>query len=139
MTKKTNSNPRNDGVRGCVYTIIRYLPNPLVGEFINVGIVVLDPRSGEWGFRQVRDYKHLFRLADEKSAGIIENFFDSLPNNAVAYAPKAGTDTERASNWLTAMEASNRSVVQLSTPMPTLSSVIEDRIDELYDLFIIEE
>ena len=133
------NNLSNNGIRGCVYAVVRYLPNPTIGEFINIGIILLDPKSGEWGYRQVRKYKHLFRLTDGKGEDVVKNFFDSLPNNTINYAPRAGTDTEKEPNWLNALYSNMRGVIQFSTPLPTLSSVLEDTIDELYDLFIVEE
>ena len=123
-----------------LYSIVRYLPNVNVGEFINVGVILLNTVSGEWGYRRIDKYNHLNLLADEHAIKVVEAFFESLPRNSLAYAPKAGTDTENAKNWLFALVASNRSTMQMSEPLPTLfEGTIEEEIDKLFNMFIIEE
>jgi len=122
-----------------LYSIVRCVPNTMVGEFINVGVIVLDTVSGEWGFRQVRNYDHLKLLAKGNEVQWVQDFFDSLPTKPIEYAPKAGTDTERASNWLVALDGSLRSVIQLSKPLPNRFENIEDEINSCFKMFVIED
>lgn len=123
-----------------LYSIVRYVPNVMTGEFINVGVILLNTVSGEWGYRKIDKYNHLNLLADENGIKVTEAFFESLPRNSIAYAPKAGTDTENAKNWLFALAGSNRSTIQLSDPLTTLfESEIEEELDKLFNIFIIED
>ena len=122
-----------------LYAIVRCVPNTMVGEFINVGVIVLYTVSGEWGFKQIRNYNHLKLLAKENEIQWVEDFFDSLPTKPVDYAPRAGSDTEQASNWLVALCGSLRSVIQLSKPLPTKFTSVEDEIDSCFKMFILED
>jgi hypothetical protein len=35
-----------------VYSVVRYVPNPASGEFVNIGVIAGSDETGDWSLRQ---------------------------------------------------------------------------------------
>lgn len=121
-----------------VYSIIRCLPYPRTGEFVNYGAIAGDPSTGDW------DIRHLSRTTDRirKFAGI------SALETANTFMLRLGNeiDARRAlmedggppldEEWLLEMHNDHRSVIQLSPPAPILADNTRDALDLVFEYLI---
>ena len=48
-----------------LYSIIRCLPDPQTGEFVNVGVIAGDPATGDWAVRRLSNIERIRRFALE--------------------------------------------------------------------------
>ena len=46
----------------CEFLLVRYVPDAVKGEFVNIGVVVLDTGSGNAEARFLRDWRRVLRL-----------------------------------------------------------------------------
>jgi hypothetical protein len=53
-------NPSGD--RTLVYSILRYAPNPIRNEWVNIGVLLYDPESGERRLRMIEDQEEFARV-----------------------------------------------------------------------------
>ena len=57
----TDSNEARDG-RTCAYRVLRYTPNPVRDEWVNIGVLVFDPRTGERRLRMIEEPEEYARV-----------------------------------------------------------------------------
>jgi len=104
----------DETLQPCAYHVVRYQPNLIRDEWVNIGVLLLDPASGRVRQRWIEEPSDLVRLrrlhpaADEdlllrlpaefdrqfagremEAAAILEKFDDTL-SNAVQLAPRKG-------------------------------------------------
>ena len=54
--------------RRYVFSLVRCVPNPRTGEFVNVGAIAGDPESEDWSVRQVGQWITAVRAATRHQA-----------------------------------------------------------------------
>src|SRR5580693_1805022 len=67
--------------RTCAYRILRYTPNLVRDEWINIGVLVYDPRSGERRLRLIEEqeeYARVRRLHPEADVSLLRALRDNL-------------------------------------------------------------
>src|ERR1700720_2650921 len=104
----------DETLQPCAYHVVRYQPNLIRDEWVNIGVLLLDPASGRVRQRWLKEPADLARLrrlhpaADEElllrlpaefdrqfagremEAGAILEKFDETLSNAVQLAPRKG-------------------------------------------------
>jgi hypothetical protein len=60
MTETTKESVQNE--RGCAYRILRYSPYRMRDEWLNIGVLVFDPRTGERRLRLIEDQDEFTRV-----------------------------------------------------------------------------
>jgi hypothetical protein len=67
--------------RTCAYRILRYTPNLVRDEWVNIGVLVYDPQSGERRLRLIEEqeeYARLRRLHPEADESLLRALRDNL-------------------------------------------------------------
>lgn len=114
------------------FALLRVVPHPHTGAFVNVG-VVLQSRPAEFvGLRAITDEARLGRLAPEADIELLARYLRSCV--AIAEGHEAGGEIARLSaperfHWLTAPRSD---VIQAS---PVHSGVTDDPARTLRELF----
>lgn len=121
-----------------IYSIIRCLPDPRTGEFVNYGAIAGNPATGDW------DIRHLKRTSDRirRFAGI------PALETASAFTLHLGSEitTRRArmeaggaplgEDWLMEMHHDHRGVIQFSQPAPILANSAREALDLVFEHLI---
>jgi hypothetical protein len=85
--------------RTCAYRILRYTPNLVRDEWVNIGVLVYDPQSGDRRLRLIEEqeeYARLRRLHPEADESLLRALRDNLRkwddtlSNALQLAPQTG-------------------------------------------------
>jgi hypothetical protein len=115
-------------LQSCAYHIVRYAPNLVRDEWINIGVVLFDPASGRVLRRLVEDpgefarVRRLHPTADEELLRNLGGFFDAPRNGG------AGNGLA----WLGKLEETLSNAVQLSPRRGILTGDFDAELDRLY-------
>lgn len=100
------------------YAIVRHVPDPIRGEFTNIGVVVVSDEGGYWGLRLRDDWSacepDIMALLDDPGTPPNRTFVQRLRYLAV--------------HW--------QNVIQFSDVRPSVKEPPEALLDELYDLMV---
>src|SRR5579859_7853033 len=69
--------------RACAYRILRYTPNLVRDEWVNIGVLVFDPQSGERRLRLIEEqseYARIRRLHPQADERVLRRLRDDLEN-----------------------------------------------------------
>ena len=122
-----------------IYSVLRCVPNPNSGEFINFGVIAGDPISNSWSIKVTDSHKHLLKLASSSDLESVNRFVDELNRNIRSGLSSANVSgIVGYSSWLHKLYNENRSLIQLSEPLPYLANNVSDVIDSIYDIAIIK-
>ncbi|MDN3351609.1 DUF3037 domain-containing protein [Actinomadura sp. DC4] len=123
-----------------LYCLVRCVPNPRTGEFVNYGAIVGDPSTGDWSVRQVSSERHVQKLADRATRNAVHNFLSTLSEQIEEDRALAETSGESglSESWLKALHHDHRNVVQLTPPTPVIADNAEQALDFLFQQMIID-
>lgn len=116
----------NDNLQPCAYRILRYAPNLVREEWLNVGVVLLDPR-GRLHARVIEDAADFARLrrlhpeADEAALRALARDFE-----------QSATDAGDPQAWLSKLDDTLSNVLQLSPQHGVLAEDVEAELLRLF-------
>ena len=123
-----------------VYSLVRCVPDPRTGEFVNVGAIAGDPSTGDWSVRQVSSESRVRKLAGPSALLAVHGLLarvgaqiDSLQADTLG-----GADDLLSENWLNGLYHDHQNVVQLSPPAPILAEDAEQALEILFSRQIID-
>ena len=122
-------------MRRYVYSLVRCVPDPRTGEFINVGAIVGDPESGDWSMRQVSNETRVRKLSGPVHLDAVHRFLTEVGiklDEARALMENEGTNGVLDAAWLESLHYDHRNVVQLSAPTPMAAESAEQALDFLF-------
>ena len=122
------------------YSVIRFVPSPVRGEFVNLGLIVGCDATAEWAMELVGKKTRAARL---DSAGILplvtselerlQLSFQADYDDAVSVATHTISET-----WLAQMSAESRNVLQYTRPQPIVAANVAAAMDRLRSIFLVE-
>lgn len=125
-----------------IYSLVRFVPDPARGEFVNVGAIVGSEESSEWQIRQIENPVRARALDDSSSLDAVWSFMDSIGSTFDAFEAASeslfGVEEELTEDWLLALHASHQNIVQLSPPTPMVAESAEEALDRVFDLLILD-
>lgn len=132
-----------DTLRRYIYSIVRCVPDPQTGEFVNIGAIAGDPETGDWSMRQVGNESRARKLASTSQLDAVHRFLNEAGTQIDAMRAQADEGGLFASlpageGWLEKLYYDLRNVVQLSEPMPIAASDSEQALDYIFGRQIID-
>lgn len=124
-----------DRMRHYVYSLVRCVPDPRTGEFVNVGAIVGDPESGDWSMRQVSNESRVRKLSGPTQIDAVHRFLTEVGiklDDARSRMEDEGTNGVLDERWLESLHYDHRNVVQLSAPTPMAAESAEHALDILF-------
>jgi hypothetical protein len=125
-----------------VYSVVRFVPDPARGEFVNVGAIVGSEESSEWQLRQIDNPVRARAIDDRRALDVVWSFLDRVGRDIDEYE----TATERllfdgvelSEAWLERLFVDHRNVVQLSQPTPMIASSADEALDRVFEQLVID-
>src|SRR5215469_8301577 len=123
-----------------VYSLVRCVPDPATGEFVNVGAIAGNPETGDWSVRQVSNERHVRKLAGATELSAVHDFLARVGTEIDSMQALMLNDSADllGESWLQSLHYDHRNVVQLTPPMPILADSAEDALDVLFGRQIID-
>jgi hypothetical protein len=125
-----------------VYSVVRFVPDPARGEFVNVGAIVGSEESSEWQLRQIDNPVRARAIDDHRTLEAVWSFLDQVGRDIDEYE----TATERllfdgvelSEAWLERLFVDHRNVVQLSRPTPMIAASADEALDRVFEQLVID-
>lgn len=122
------------------FSLIRFVPDPARGEFVNIGAVAGSDVAKEWELRLVSNLSRAKAL-DER--GVLSKAFEfaaSLEDRIAMLDEAASTpDAEvMSSSFLRRVSTDMQNVVQVSTPAPVAADSAEAAMDLVFDQLVLD-
>ncbi len=125
-----------------VYSVVRFVPDPGRGEFVNVGAIVGSEDSSEWQCRQIDNPVRARAIDEHKSLEAAWAFLDRVGQTMDDYERAQGSllepDVELSEAWLDQLYAEHRNVVQLSPPAPMVAASAQEALDRIFDQMVLD-
>src|SRR6266403_4945745 len=85
--------------RACAYRVLRYTPNLVRDEWVNIGVLVFDPQSGERRLRMIEEEEE-FRRVRRLHPGADELLLRAIRDDLEGRFQSAGGTNGDSRNWL---------------------------------------
>lgn len=125
-----------------VYSVVRFVPDPARGEFVNVGAIAGSDDSSEWQWRQVENPVRARAIDEGKGLEAVWAFLDrvgrDMDNYERAQQSLFEPDVELSEAWLQQLFVEHRNVVQLSPPAPMVAASADQAIDRVFDQMVLD-
>ncbi len=129
--------------RNCAYRILRYTPNLVRDEWVNIGVLVYDPQSGERRLRLIEEqeeYNRVRRLHPQADESLLralrddlENRFDSARGSnghgAIGGVSGGSAIQELLRKW----DDTLANALQLAPQKGVISNDLDAELERLYD------
>lgn len=125
------------------YSLIRFVPDPARGEFVNVGAIVGSDESSEWQVRQIQNPVRARAIDAHGSLDAVWTFIDRVGAEldrfeASLHQSLFGPETELSEEWLWQLHADHQNIVQVSTPTPMVAESADDALERIFDLLVLD-
>ncbi len=126
-----------------LYALVRCVPDPRTGEFINIGAIAGHAQTGDWAVRQVSSEKRAFKLAGSAALETVHGFLartqEAIEMQELLFDQDVDPSTEYLTeSWLYGLYQDHRNVVQLAQPTPMLAASAEEVLDIVFERMIID-
>jgi hypothetical protein len=125
-----------------LYSVVRFVPDPARGEFVNVGAIAGSEDSSEWLLRQVENPVRARAVDDRKALEAVWAFLDRVGREMDEYEKAQESlfepPVELSEEWLRRLYAEHRNVVQLSPPTPMVASTADEALDRVFEQMVLD-
>jgi hypothetical protein len=128
--------------RTCAYRILRYTPNLVRDEWVNIGVLVYDPQSGERRLRLIEEQEEYTRVrrlhprADESLLRALrddlENRFDSARSTNGQGSNEGAANGAALQEMLRKWDDTLSNALQLAPQKGVISSDLDAELERLY-------
>jgi len=128
--------------RTCAYRILRYTPNLVRDEWVNIGVLVYDPQSGERRLRVIEEqeeYARVRRLHPESDESLLralrddlEDRFDAARSISSDGTNGGGSNGKGLEELLRKWDDTLSNALQLAPQKGVISSDLDAELERLY-------
>lgn len=125
----------------CAYRIVRYTPNLVRDEWVNIGVLVFDPRSGERRLRLIEEdgeYARVRRLHPHADERVLRGLREDLENRfesaraSDGHGSNGGASGHALQELLRKWDDTLANVLQLAPQKGVLSRDLDAEVERLY-------
>ena len=144
----TEMNEATANERACAYRVLRYAPNLVRDEWVNIGVLVFDPQTGERRLRLIEEpgeYARVRRLHPQADEELLRALRDDLEDRfagAGELFPGDGQETDQTpgagnaqASWLRLLgkwDDTLSNALQLAPQKGVYASDLDAEMDRLY-------
>lgn len=122
------------------YSIIRFVPSPIRGEFVNLGLIVGCDQTGEWLIDVVSSKNRATKLDDQSILPMVVADLQRVQTLVENFSEPDifGTEVELSEEWLRQLSRNSQNVLQFSTPKSVLGDSASNALQKLWGNLIVE-
>jgi hypothetical protein len=125
---QSDANGKKDGPIMFRYQILRYLPNVIRGEYVNIGVVVKEISTSRVAIRLVeepREWARIRRFHPEMDEALLRNLANDFESQL-----------RNDSSGFDSLNQSLSNALQLSHAKPSLANNFDEELDRLYNEYV---
>jgi hypothetical protein len=139
MTETSSESAANE--RNCAYRILRYTPNLVRDEWVNIGVLLFDPQSGERRLRLIEEreeFARVRRLHPQADEALLRALRDDLEDRFESFRSSQGHGSNGGSNGRALQELLRKwddtlsNALQLAPQKGILSQDLDAELERLY-------
>jgi hypothetical protein len=125
-----------DAERSCAYRILRYTPNLVRDEWVNIGVLLFDPDTGERRLRMIEDqeeFQRVRRLHPQADEVLLRALRDDLEDRFQSAGAKGGKS--HRGNWLQLLakwDETLSNALQLAPQKGVFATDLDVELERLY-------
>jgi len=121
------------------FSLIRFVPDPARGEFVNIGAIAGDDESGDWDVRFISNFRRARALDPGGVLPAAVAFATGLDQriDAVDQLPQMGSEPVSLES-LRRLADEMQNIVQLSAPAPVVADTAEGALDLVFDELVVD-
>ena len=117
--------------RACEFYLLRYVPNIVRGEFVNIGVLLYDPAEGRLlPPRLLENHRRVRRLHPWADLDVLTALEKQIETEAAAQSDHLAAYLERLQQFSNALEFTEGKAVLTTDP--------EAELDRLYETYVVE-
>ena len=122
------------GEHACAYRILRYTPNLVRDEWVNIGVLVFDPQTGERRLRlmeEEEEYRRVRRIHPQADEGLLRALRDDLEDRFQSASASAGN----RGDWqflLAKWDETLSNALQLAPQKGVFAADLDAELERLY-------
>ncbi len=122
------------------YSIIRFVPSPVRGEFVNLGLIVGSDQTGEWLIDVVGSRSRAAKMDDENVLPMVAADIQRLQSNIESYSDPDmfGASVDLSLSWLRELSRDSQNLLQFSAPKTVLATSAQEAMEKLWTLLVFE-
>ncbi|WP_417732332.1 DUF3037 domain-containing protein [Rosistilla oblonga] len=122
------------------YSVIRFVPSPVRGEFVNLGVIVGSERTGEWAIDVVGSRSRASKLDDENVFPMVASDLQRLQSMIESYSDPDLIDPpfDLSDEWLCQLSRDSRNLLQYTTPKTVVAESAPSALEKLWKLMVVE-
>ncbi len=124
-----------------VYSVVRYVPNPASGEFVNIGAIAGSDEAGDWSLRQAENPRRARSFGPAESLNALFAFLNDVGRRVDNFVSMPEewpytSDEEISEAWLNDLHLRHRNIIQLSPPTPIVADSAEEALGHVFEHLI---
>ena len=122
------------------YSVIRFVPSPVRGEFVNLGIIVGSERTGEWAIDVVSSRSRASKLDDENVFPMVASDLQRMQSMIESYSDPDLLDPpfDLSDEWLSQLSRDSRNLLQYTAPNTVVADSAPSALEKLWKLLVVE-
>ena len=117
----------------CAYSVLRFVPDPVRGEFVNVGVLVGSDATRQSSVKLVRTRQRASHLAD---SDVVKDFWSYLLDLRSEVDSTRNRDWAFSESWLHDLWEASGNLLQLSEPAPIAAGDVQTAAARLAEQFL---
>jgi hypothetical protein len=121
------------------FSLIRFVPDPARGEFVNIGAVVGDDEARDWDLRLISNLRRARALDRDGVLPAALGFVAHLDQRVGAIEQPPYLEPEPLTvDWLRRTSQEMQNIIQLSTPAPLVADSTEAALDLIFGELVVD-
>jgi hypothetical protein len=122
------------------YSLLRFVPDPARGEFVNLGILAGDDDAADWELRLIQNLRRAKAIDNTGALGLALGFAAVLEEHieAVEHVPGTTSVAPISLDFIVRLSEEMQNVVQLSPPAPVAADSADSALDLLFSELVVD-
>jgi Protein of unknown function (DUF3037) len=124
------------------FSVVRFVPDAVRGEFVNIGVIVGSDQTAEWTLRLTDNRKRAQKIDVDSRLGHALKYVEKMEREIEEYRDAIedaqAPEMEISAAWLRLLASQSRNVVQLTEPAAVSAESIHDALEFVFDQFVLE-
>jgi hypothetical protein len=125
-----------------LFSLLRFVPDPMRGEFVNLGAIIGNEDTEEWHVQLIDNRKRARKIDSNDSLGMVLARINSIERQIDEYLESIDDlvtpPTEINRSWLDGLHTDHQNQLQVSSPQPIFVQSAADAVRVIEEEFLVD-